>query len=196
MKKRDFLLSAAAAFLTTIFLTPTLENLGVYQHIPFPLLTIFIVFPLLTIAGMFLASFIGRFSQIIWQLAKFGLVGVLNTTIDFGILNILIAVTSIQGGLAIVPLNIASFTIALINSYFWNKHWVFHGSKQSKFLLFLIVSLLAIAINTGVVYAMTTFMAPIGNMSPTVWANVAKVTATFVSLVWNFLGYKLIVFKK
>jgi len=196
MKKRDLLFTVGAAALVTIFLTPTLKNLGIYAKIPYPNIVIFAVFPLVAIVGMIAASFIGKFVAILWQIAKFCLVGVLNTVIDFGVLNLLITLTGIQAGLGIVPLNIMSFTTATINSYFWSKHWVFVGSKSSKFITFLVVSVLGIVINTLVVYALTTFVSAPGSMSATVWANVAKVVATLVSLVWNFLGYKLVVFKK
>lgn len=196
MKKRDLGFTVAAAFLITLFLTPTLKNLDVYVHIPYPNLVIFVAFPLVTIIGMLVAYFLGRFLAILWQLAKFALVGVLNTVIDFGILNLLITFTGIQAGAGIIPLNICSFTIATINSYLWSKNWVFAGSKSSKFLVFLVVSVSAIIINTLIVFALTTFISPPGSMSPTVWANVAKIIATVVSLVWNFLGYKLVVFKK
>lgn len=196
LKKRDLLFTVGAAFLITIFLTPTFKNLGLYDKIPYPNIVIFALFPMVTIVGMLVASFVGRYMAILWQIAKFGLVGVLNTVIDFGVLNFLITLTGIQAGLAIVPLNVTSFTLATVNSYFWSKNWVFVGSKSSKFIAFLVVSVLGILLNTAVVFALTTFIAPPGQMSPTVWANAAKVLATLVSLVWNFLGYKLIVFKR
>jgi putative flippase GtrA len=196
MKKRDLLFTVGAAALITVFLTPTLKNLGIYAKIPNPNVVIFVIFPVITILGMLVAYFIGRIAAILWQIAKFGLVGVLNTVIDFGVLNFLITLTGIQAGLGIIPLNLTSFTLATVNSYFWSKYWVFEGSKKSKFIAFLVVSILGILLNTAVVFALTTFVPPPAHMSPTVWANAAKVTATFVSLIWNFLGYKLIVFKK
>ncbi len=196
MEKRDLFFTIGASVLITFFLTPTLKNLGLYAKIPSPNIVIFVVFPIVAIVGMIVASFIGRFMAILWQIAKFGLVGVLNTVIDFGILNLLITLTGIQAGLGIVPLNLTSFTLATVNSYFWSKYWVFGGAKKSKFITFLIVSVLGIVLNTAVVFVLTTFVPAPGQMSPTVWANVAKIIATFVSLVWNFLGYKLIVFKR
>lgn len=196
MKKRDLLFSIGASVLITLFLTPTLKNLGLYGKIPHPNIVIFVVFPLIAIVGMLVASFIGRLAAILWQIAKFGLVGVLNTVIDFGILNLLITLTGIQAGFGIIPLNLASFTLATINSYFWSKYWVFVGAKKSKFIIFLVVSVLGILLNTAVVFLLTTFVPPPVHMSATVWANVAKIVATLVSLVWNFLGYKLVVFKK
>jgi len=56
--------------------------------------------------------------------------------------------------------------------------------------------LIGLAINSGIVYAITTFVPPTFVDSQKLWANLAKVLATGISLVWNFTGYRLIVFKK
>jgi putative flippase GtrA len=39
-------------------------------------------------------------------------------------------------------------------------------------------------------------MEPALGLSPQIWENVAKLIATGVYIVWNFIGYKLIVFKE
>lgn len=196
MPKRDLSFVIAAAAITAIFLTPTLKNLGLYGKIPSPPIVIFVVFPIVAIVGMLVAYMLGKGMKILWQLAKFGLVGVMNTTIDFGILNFLVSLTGTTSGAGIVPLNLTSFGAATINSYFWNKSWVFDKSKKSNFISFFVVSLIGIGINSGLVYVMTTYVPPVIVHSPVLWANLAKIIATFASLVWNFLGYKLVVFKK
>lgn len=193
---KDLLLSLAAAYLTAIFLLPTLINTNVFKKIPFPYVFLFIAFPAVVLTGMLVAKLLGKKIAVFWQLAKFGLVGVLNTAIDFGILNFLISVTQVASGPFIIAMNATSFSAAVVNSYFWNKEWVFSGSKKSSFLVFAVVSVIGIAINSGVVFGLTTFAKPVFVSSPTLWANLAKVLATGLSLVWNFLGYKLVVFKK
>jgi putative flippase GtrA len=145
---------------------------------------------------MQIAHRIGKKYSFLWQIAKFAFVGVLNTAIDFGVLNALIALTSITAGIAIIGLNAISFSIAVINSYFWNKRWVFSLGKKGNFVTFLTVTLIGLSINTGTVYILTTYLGPDSTSSQTQWANLAKVIATCFSLIWNFVGYKLIVFKK
>ena len=105
----------------------------------------------------------------VWQGIKFILVGILNTAIDFGALNLLILLTGITGGWAIVPLNTISFLCAATNSYFLNKFWTFK-------------------VRGGLVY-------PLFGLSPKIWVNLIKVLATAVSVTWNFVGSKFIVFK-
>ena len=135
---------------------------------------------------------------LVLQGIKFVLVGILNTAIDFGVLNLLILITGITGGWAIAPLNAISFLCAATNSYLWNKFWTFKakgGVAGKEFSQFLIISLIGIGINTGIVVAGTSLVSPLFGLSSKVWVNLIKVLATGVSMVWNFLGYKFIVFK-
>jgi len=142
------------------------------------------------------AALIGKKIGILWQFGKFATVGFLNTSIDFGILNFLIAATGVSKGLAIIPMNATSFSIALVNSFFWNREWVFPDRKQANFITFVAVTLIGLLINSGIVYLLTTHVNPIFVSSDKIWANLAKVLATMFSLFWNFAGYKMIVFKK
>ena len=196
MQRRDLLLSLAAAFLIALYLLPTLINTNLIFKIPQPLLLLVVALPILTPIAIFIAWYIAKKNKLLWQLAKFALVGVLNTAIDFGILNFFIGMTGVASGAGIILINTTSFSTALVNSYFWNRDWVFGQTKKSNFLTFMLVTLIGLSINTGVVYILTTYIQPILVTSPTLWANLAKVAATVLSLIWNFTGYKLIVFKK
>ena len=73
---------------------------------------------------------------------------------------------------------------------------IFKAKKEANFITFGIVTLIGLAINSGIVYAITTFVPPTFVDSQKLWANLAKVLATGISLIWNFTGYRLIVFKK
>ena len=198
MKKVDLGYSFAISLLVGLFLLPILVSTDLYSKLPTPLVFIglFGILPVVTLVGISIAWFIGKKIAILWQFSKFALVGVLNTAIDFGILNLLILLTGITSGLGIIPLNAVSFTTAVINSFFWNKKWVFQSRKDANFLTFFAITLIGLSINSGIVYMITTFVPPVFISSNTIWVNIAKVLATGVSLVWNFTGYKLIVFKK
>lgn len=195
MKSRDFNFSLAAAIITAVFLQPTLNATKITSSLPVPLVAVLIGFVIVSAIGMYIVSVISQKLPILWQIAKFGQIGVLNTAVDFGILNILISITQIASGVGIIFINATSFMIALANSYFWNKNWVFAGNKKSNFITFATVTLIGLSANTGIVYFLTTYIPPVIVSSQTLWANLAKLMATVVSLVWNFSGYKLIVFK-
>ncbi len=142
----------------------------------------------------------GSIKKLIKQFSKFVVVGVINTSIDFLVLNIEMIITGITSGPFIFLFNSISFSVATVNSYFMNKRWTFQDREKSheavKFSQFLAVSIVGISINGGTVYFITTFITPFFGIDPLLWANIAKVAATGLSLIWNFIGYKLWVFKK
>ncbi len=145
-----------------------------------------------------------RIARLVKQFSKFIIVGGVNTGIDFAILNVLMYLTSINSGPMLFLLNCISFSVAVVNSYYMNRRWTFKeaaaglGDKKAtiQFSQFFVVSIIGIIINGAILTGITTiFAAPFG-ISDQLWANVAKLFATGASLVWNFVGYKLFVFKK
>ena len=140
-----------------------------------------------------------KYGPLAAQFLRFAVVGVLNTGIDFAILNILSYLTKITSGSGIVAIKGAAFLAANINSYLINKHWTFkdktEGEGAKKFSTYLAVSVIGALLNLGIVYAITTYVDPMFGLSEALWLNAANLVATGVSLVWNFIGYKLIVFR-
>lgn len=195
MSIRDVISILAISAFVVAALFPTLTNIQILQFIPVPYWILYVLFPLFVLFGMFVANLIGKKVPVLWQIAKFALVGVSNTAIDFGVLNLLAGVTSTFGGFGIAAINIFSFLSALLNSYFWNKTWTFGSKKKNRFLPFFVVTLIGITINTAAVYLLATFVLPALVESEILRPNIAKVFATALSMVWNFLGYRLIVFK-
>ena len=197
MPRRDLVNTIIVSFLIAVFLMPVAKATGLWTKFPpavwFSLLGIL---PIISLLGMTVAYFLGKKLAILWQLAKFALVGVLNTAIDFGTLNFLIAATNITSGPSIIPIKALAFSTAVLNSYFWNRRWVFEGAKSGNFALFFAVTALGIAVNALVVFVITTYIPPIIVKDRVLWANAANILATVISMVWNFLGYRLVVFKK
>ena len=134
------------------------------------------------------------------QFSKFVLIGGINTAIDFAVLNIEMSLTGITSGPGLFVLNTISFLVAVINSYFMNKHFTFqdatHNKEEKKLVQFITISVIGSGINSAIVTGIVAMTAPMFGLSPAMWTNVAKLLATGVSLVWNFVGYKLFVFKK
>jgi putative flippase GtrA len=198
MLKDDLLTGLVLSYLIAGFLIPTLINTGLYNKLPHTYLFVFLfaIFPILTLIGIAVAHELGKKVHIIWQFAKFALVGILNTAIDFGILNILVSLTGIYKGPATLFMDATAFSTAVINSYYWNRKWTFHGAKQADFISFVAVTLIGLSINASLVFVITTFVQPHFVQTGQQWINVAKAMATAISLFWNFTGYKVIVFKK
>lgn len=131
---------------------------------------------------------------IISQILKFGVTGVMNTGIDFLVLNGLMWVTSTYSGTLIILLNVVSFSVAVTNSYLWNKYWTFKVKAKDEipqeFAKFITVSIIGAIINSSILFAFTTFVDPLFEISEGLWANIGKLLATGIALIWNFIGYK------
>ncbi|TXH07277.1 MAG: GtrA family protein [Candidatus Moraniibacteriota bacterium] len=146
----------------------------------------------------------GLIARLVKQFSKFVIVGGINTGIDFAVLNVLIYLTGITKGWELFILNSISFSVAVVNSYYMNKRWTFKEAAAGivdknaavQFSQFFIVSVIGITINGLILTGVTTLVAAPFGMSEQLWANFAKLFATGASLVWNFVGYKLFVFKK
>lgn len=142
-----------------------------------------------------------RLMRVAKQFIKFGIVGGINTAIDFGVLKALLMVTGITSGFELAVLNAISFSVAVVNSYFMNKRWTFEDKTRDpnesfKFSQFFVVSVIGLGVNSGIVYAFATFISPQFGISAQNWVLVGKLFATGASLVWNFVGYKLFVFRR
>lgn len=146
----------------------------------------------------------GLIARLVKQFSKFIIVGGVNTLIDFAVLNALMFLTGIHKGPSLFVLNCISFSVAVVNSYYMNKRWTFKEAAAGivdknaavQFSQFFVVSLIGITINGLILTGITSYIAAPFGLSDQLWANVAKLVATGASLVWNFIGYKLFVFKK
>lgn len=139
-------------------------------------------------------------NKLFLQFGKFFVVGILNTGLDFVILNFLMWMAQTYKGTPIVIFGTISFSVAVVNSYFLNKYWTFGDASKAQvsqqFVKFLSVAIIGLVLNNSIIYVITTLVNPIFGLSPVLWANFAKVVATGAVLAWNFAGYKLFVFKK
>ncbi|MDO8633585.1 MAG: GtrA family protein, partial [Candidatus Wildermuthbacteria bacterium] len=180
-----------------VFFLSVAKNLDV--NVPF-LPVILVAFPVLSALGIVIAATIGKMVPALLQAAKFLLIGALNTFIDLGILNFLIAFTGFASGLSYSLFKGVSFFAAMVNSYAWNKYWTFSRKNPSQnpwkeFTRFFIVSAFGFGINVGVASFVVNVLDPQFGFSQELWANVGAIAAAFSSLLWNFLGYKLVVFR-
>ena len=124
---------------------------------------------------------------------RFLLVGGTNTVLDFALLFLF---TNL--GLNRVVANIASTGIAFIFSFFANRKFTFKDSSKNvrrQFLVFAAVTLSGLWILQPIIILIaTSFLDDV--MSNNASLFVAKVIATGASLIWNYLLYSRLVFKK
>lgn len=128
------------------------------------------------------------------QKVKFGLVGAINTSIDFVILLALARLL----GVPVVFANMLSTSCAMAVSYVLNKKTVFGNSdpnNRRQIFQFIAVTLTGLwVLQSGIIFLVTTNLSQIGNNELVLLC--AKVLATIATLVWNYLWYSRVVFRK
>jgi len=194
MKKLDVIIALIIGELTAIYFAFLFKDIycGVWALI--------VIFPILSIVCLWIAYFIGKKYLFIFQGAKFLLMGALGALIDLGVLNILIWISGISSGFLFPVFKGISFIIANCNKYFGHKFWVFKKNEitgaKKEFSKFFLVSLGGLIINVTIASLIVNLIQPQFGLSETIWANVAGVIAALATIVWNFIGYKFIVFKR
>ncbi len=192
LSKLDLFLSAIIGFVVAISIWIIGENIN-FENTFF--IWLFFLFPVLSASGLWLTYSIGKRWSTAYQLGKYFLVGSLNTFVDLGVLNLLILLGDTSTGTAYSIFKGVAFVVAVVNSYFWNKLWTFQSGK-GNFIQFLLISIAGFVINVGVASLVVNVIGPLGGVSAELWANIGAVIATFISLIWNFIGYKFFVFKE
>jgi putative flippase GtrA len=201
LTKRDYFFITFIGIAFALFALPILKNIAIAGiKINFAtaifLILFFVVFANL---ALFIASLIAKKIPVILQIAKFAAVGAFNTFLDWGIVNLLMAITQIFAGTWYAVFNVISFLAANSGSYFWNKYWTFSSGNKSAeggFLQFFGVTLVGLLLKVSIAYGIVNFIALPAGMTAGRWANVGLALGTMIALVWNFLGYKFVVFKK
>ena len=198
MKRIDIILALVTGEVAAWLFYGILKNLGI--EIRFLWLILAILLPILALIGIWIAFILGKKFLWIFQAAKFFLIGVVATLVDLGVLNLLILVSGIATGLFFSIFKGISFIVATCSKYLGDKFWAFEKMERvgmgKEFSQFLAVTLIGLAINVGAASLIVNVAGPQFSLTEKLWANVGAISAAFVSAIWNFLGYKFIVFKK
>lgn len=121
---------------------------------------------------------------LIAQMFKFGIVGVIAFVIDFITMVALTELFSVNPVLS----STISFIVSLVFNYLASMKYVFSHregmSKAKEFCIFLVLSLIGLAINAVLMFLGSEYMA--------IDYRLVKLFATFVVMVWNFISRKAI----
>lgn len=196
---KDYIFAGFIGFITAVLVISILFSLKAVVFSNWFLFAPFVI-AFFWILIIYAAKIISRRFLWFFQLAKFVIVGFLNTSIDFGILNFFMALSGISSGSIFSGFKSLSFIIANLNSYFWNKRWSFQKETEKaigkEYLVYLLISIASVFINVGLASLIVNVIGPQFGFSAIVWANMGAAIGTALGLVWNFLGYKFLVFKK
>jgi len=152
----------------------------------------FIALPVLSVIGLWLASLIGRKILFVKQAGKFVLAGAFADVVDIKVFQLLF-------WFAPFPLSFKtiSFLIATFIKYLFDKYWTFekYGKEgiNREVIQFFMVAIVGALLNVVSFYYLAKIRTGI---SANLWIELSIILAAVASGVWNFLGYKFLVFKK
>ncbi len=140
----------------------------------------------------------------IWQMMKFAIVGVLNTLVDFAVFQTL---NLVFGWVYLAQ--VLGYSFGVINSYLWNSNWTFREQRTRsirEMSMFLLVNLASLGVSLGMIWLCREVLG-ITNEWAATWMpaflagfvkgdTVAKLIATAVAIVVNYIGNRLFVFNK
>jgi putative flippase GtrA len=159
---------------------------------------IFLFFLLIAPLALYIAKLLTKWFAGIYQFAQFAAVGTLNSFIDVGILNLetfFFGSAGVSTGMFAL-FKAVSFLFATTNSFVWNKYWTFGASEKPKAGEvggFYAVAVIGWVLNVGA----ATLVKVAGPADSHVWVNIiAPLAGVLASFLWDFFGYKYLVFKK
>lgn len=121
------------------------------------------------------------------QFSKFAIVGVSNTLISLAVFYLLYNLFFVGYTAA----NLLSYIAGVINSFVWNKLWVFRA-KEGNVLREAILFLFVFAVSYGVQYGVLHLLVEYYGINP----NWAQLPAMVVYTVVNYVLNRVLTFKK
>lgn len=117
---------------------------------------------------------------------KYCIVGGTAAIVDFGLL---FGLTEFFGVYYLYSATV-SFVLSALTNYTLNRRWTFRsdGKKRRQIPIFFAVATMGLAINNSIMY--------VGVEKLGLWYMLAKVLATGIVLIWNFLGNRYITFNE
>lgn len=130
--------------------------------------------------------------KLLVQMFKFGIVGGIAFVVDYGIM---VFLTEVFGVRYLISSTL-SFCISVVVNYLLSMKYVFEGrediKKQTEFITFVILSVIGLGINQLIMYLVADIWLSKINRA----YLIAKLIATVVVMVWNFVSRKLLLEKK
>lgn len=134
---------------------------------------------------------------------KFAIVGFSGTVVDFGIFNLLSSILS----LPTIPSSVISFLVAVLNNFYWNRHWTYPESRHlplsgqlGKFGLVSVAGLITrtfifSSIETPLILMSADLLPNYSAFSEIIGHNLTLATVIIIVLFWNYFANKVWTYK-
>lgn len=139
--------------------------------------------------------------KLIIQIAKFGFVGAISFVVDMGVFTLLCNVLELNYLFS----GICSFVVSVIVNYILSMKYVFQPregtSKIKEFVVFVCLSVIGLGLNSLILYVSVdvvywNWIWLQGLISIKIHNILAKIAATGVVMIWNFVSRKIFLEKK
>jgi len=135
-----------------------------------------------------------RFHGVVSEVAKFGAVGLVNTVLDYAVLNLLLSIGPLKA-------KVASTIVATTASYVMNRQWTFNNRDRAgvrrEYVLFFALNLAGLAIQLAVLgvakYGLG--FTEHGGGDDRLALNLFNALGIAVAMVFRFWAYRTFVFK-
>ncbi|PJE73710.1 MAG: hypothetical protein COV02_01070 [Candidatus Terrybacteria bacterium CG10_big_fil_rev_8_21_14_0_10_41_10] len=206
--KKDFYRSLIAGGAIAILSIPIFRNLGMLggfsKYNLFLLVVMAFFWSALIALSMALVNYIVyRITFLKWpvifEISKYGTIGLLNTFMSAAIFNFLIIATGVEKGLTVDAFVAVSFAITTSHSFLWNRIWTFNakgsGNHKREYSAFFAITGLVSLLNIFLMHVLINTIGSPEFLNERIWTNLAFVMLVPVSFLGNFFGYKFFVFK-
>ncbi|MFI6259425.1 GtrA family protein [Micromonospora zamorensis] len=133
-----------------------------------------------------------RWQKFIHEALKFGIVGGINTVINYAVFNALALTVFVNGQL---KATVIATIVATITSYLMNRHWTYRDRPKSalrrEYLLFFLFNGAGLLIELGAVAAAKYGLGVHGLLA----LNVAKTVGVLLATLFRFWSYRTFVFQ-
>ncbi len=132
-----------------------------------------------------------RWHKLAGEVAKFGIVGLVNTAVDFAVFNLFLPIGPLKA-------NVFSTVAATTTSYGLNRHWTYKDRARAgvrrEYVLFFVFNLIGLGIQLAVL-GIAKYGIGFTEQDDRAALNVAKAVGIAVGTVFRFITYRTFVFR-
>jgi putative flippase GtrA len=133
------------------------------------------------------------------RFSKFSIVGLSNSIVDIGVLNLFLWLEPTREVYLLVLYNGIALVLANVNSYVWNTLWTFRGRAEHdlrQVALFSLQVLVNIGVSSGLFWALIHPIIVYTEVPTYLAGNVAKILSVTVASTISFFIMRYVVFSR